>query len=193
MPSPTLRRLRAITIALPFLATSTLVAQSAAAPKTGVTSASANGFTVVHAVRINAAPTRVYEALTTQVGKWWNPDHSYSKNADNLSMAPKAGGCFCEILPNGGSVEHMRVVMVMPNRLLRLEGGLGPLQSLGVGAHMTWEFAADGSATKLTMTYVVGGYMDGGLDKMSAPVSGMLQETIGRLQRFIETGAPAAK
>ncbi len=193
MPTTTLRRLRAITLALPFLTAAPLAAQQVAMPKTGVVSTSTNGFTVVHAVRINAAPSRVYEALTTQVGKWWNPDHSYSKNSENLSMAPKAGGCFCETLPNGGSVEHMRVVMVMPNRLLRLDGGLGPLQSLGVGAHMTWEFAADGNATKLTMTYVVGGYMDGGLDKMSAPVSGMLQETIGRLQRFIETGAPVAK
>lgn len=193
MPSPTSRFVRTIAVTLPLLASAPLAAQPAAVPKTGVVNATANGFTVMHTVRVSAAPARVYEALTTQAGKWWNPDHTYSKNAENLSMSVKAGGCFCETLPNGGSVEHMRVVMVMPNRLLRLDGGLGPLQSLGVGAHMTWEFAADGNATKLTMTYIVGGYMDGGLDKMSAPVSGMLQETIGRLQRFIETGAPVAK
>ncbi len=43
------------------------------------------------------------------------------------------GGCFCELIPDGaGEIEHMRVIYTRPGVTLRLQGGLGPLQEVGV-------------------------------------------------------------
>ena len=41
---------------------------------------------------------------------WWDPSHTWSGSAKNLTFEPKAGGCFCEKLADGGSVQHGRVI-----------------------------------------------------------------------------------
>jgi uncharacterized protein YndB with AHSA1/START domain len=174
-------------------ATSPLHAQASTPAANGVTDATANGFTIQHALRINATPTRVFEALSMQVGRWWNPAHTYSGSSDNLWIDARAGGCFCESLPNGGIVEHQRIVNMAPPSMLRLSGGLGPLQAAGVAAHLTWQLAQDSGATNVTASYVVGGYLAGGLDKVSGVVSFVLNEQLQRLKRFVETGAAGAK
>src|SRR5689334_7558542 len=69
-----------------------------------------NGFLVKIDVGINAPMARVYNSLVGQVGSWWNPEHTYSHDAKNLSIDARPGGCFCEKLPNGGGMEHLRVV-----------------------------------------------------------------------------------
>ncbi|MDI1365107.1 MAG: ATPase, partial [bacterium] len=47
----------------------------------------------------------------------------------------------------------------------------------------------DGETT-LTLTYDVGGYLRGGLDKIAAPVDGVLGQQVLRLKRQVETGQP---
>ena len=56
----------------------------------------------------------------------------FSKSAANLTLDAKAGGCWCETLPDGGSVEHLVVVFADPGKTLVMRGALGPLQGLGV-------------------------------------------------------------
>ena len=186
-----IRAFAALACATLMLHVPVLRAQSASAPlPAGVTAAHANGFSIAHRVRVAAPPARVFEALSTQIDRWWNPQHSYSGKAENLRLEARAGGCFCETLPNGGSVEHMRVVNVMPGTMLRLVGGLGPLQAGGVTAHLTWQLAPDSTGTALTATYVAGGYIDGGLDKLAGVVSFVLNEQVQRLKRVVETGKP---
>src|SRR5262245_43003616 len=96
---------------------------------------SPQGFTVRHTLEIAAAPARVY-AVVTEIGKWWNPEHSYTGNAAALSLSTTSGGCFCETLPGGGHVRHLTVLYVDPGKALRLSGGLGPLQPLGVAGSL---------------------------------------------------------
>ena len=100
-----------------------------------VKSVTANGFEVASTATIAAPPDRVYAALG-EVGRWWSPSHTFSRDAANLSMELRAGGCFCERLKDGGSVQHMRVVYAAPGAGLRLRGGLGPLQVEGVDAQL---------------------------------------------------------
>jgi hypothetical protein len=50
------------------------------------------------------------------------------------------------------------VVFVDPGKTLRMRGGLGPLQGLGVAGAMTFTIAATESGSELTYRYVVGGY-----------------------------------
>src|SRR5579864_644096 len=75
-----------------------------AAPLRGeVIESTAAGFLVRNTASINAPPAKVYAALTDGVGGWWDPVHTFSHNARNLSVDAKPGGCFCERLPDGRS------------------------------------------------------------------------------------------
>ena len=153
-----------------------------------VVDAQPNGFEVKRTVVINAPADKVYAALS-QPSQWWNKDHTWSGSAANLSLAPMAGGCFCEKLPKGGSVLHMSVVFAQPGQALRLSGALGPLQTTGASGHLAWVLAEKDGKTTLTQTYDVGGYMKGGLDKLAPAVDRVLGEQLDRLKTYVETGA----
>lgn len=138
-----------------------------------VVDAQPNGFEVRQTIQIAAPTDKVYKALT-QPGRWWSSAHTFSGDASHLSLEPRAGGCFCEALPDGGSAAHLRVIMTQPGQTLRLEGALGPLQTLGVTGHLTWALAAKAGGTELTQTYDVGGYAKGGFGGWAPPVDRVL-------------------
>ena len=92
----------------------------------------ANGFTSRNSASMSAPIDEVFDALANELPAWWDVAHTYTGDARNLSLNATAGGCFCEQLPGGGSVQHLEVVYVEPDRILRFRGGLGPLQALGV-------------------------------------------------------------
>lgn len=161
-----------------------LFAASAASAQTAAT-----GFTVHRDAMVKAPPARVYEALLG-VAQWWNPAHTYTGSASNLSLDARPGGCFCERFPDGGGIEHLRVVYVSPGKVLRLLGGLGPLQSEGVSGSLTFQLSASPEGTKLEMNYIIGGYMDGGFERIKPIVDAVMGEQFTRLQSFAETGKP---
>jgi len=163
---------------------------SAGVVQAEVTDKAATGFTSVHQLTINATPTEVYAALTERISHWWDAAHSYSGAAANFSMDARAGGCFCEQLPGGGSVEHMRVVFADTGRMLRLKGGLGPLQSMGVAGAMSFTLSEADGGTRLGYRYVVGGHHEGGLDTLAEPVDRVQLGQLQRLKRYLETGNP---
>ena len=82
-----------------------LIAASAmmiAAPSAAeVIQSSPPGFVTQDRVTIAASPERTW-SLLVRPSRWWNAEHSWSGNADNLALEPQAGGCFCETLPGGG-------------------------------------------------------------------------------------------
>lgn len=151
-----------------------------------VTEVSAAGFVIAHELELPGEPARVYAAIT-DVSAWWDAAHSYSGEAGNFTLDPRAGGCFCEALPDGGSVEHMRVLFAAPGTLLRLSGGLGPLQGLGAGGVMDFALSpADDGHTTLRFRYTVSGYVPGGLEDMAGPVDGVLGGQLARLAAYLE-------
>jgi uncharacterized protein YndB with AHSA1/START domain len=164
----------------------------AAPARADVVETTAAGFLVRQEATIDSPPDKVYRALASEVGRWWNPEHTYSGDAANLSIDARPGGCFCEKLPDGGGVEHLTVAYIAPGKLLRLRGALGPLGGHGLAGSMTWSLAPAGTGTKVVLTYSVGGYMQGGFDKMAPAVSFVLGEQLGRLKSYVETGKPAA-
>lgn len=96
--------------------------------------------------------------------------------------------------PGRGSVAHARLIFVDKGKLLRMEGAFGPLQSMAVTGVMTFELTPDGDkATTVKMTYTVGGYAPGGLDKIAAPVDGVLGQQLEGLKAASEAPPPAAK
>jgi uncharacterized protein YndB with AHSA1/START domain len=150
----------------------------------------ANGFVVHVEVPIAGSPAKVYKALVGGVSQWWNPEHTWSGDSRNLVIDARPGGCFCERLPRGGGVEHMRIVYLAPPQVLRMSGALGPLQGSGLAGALTFSLTPSGNGTKLELGYSVGGYMEGGFEKMAPAVEGMLTEQVTRLKRYIETGKP---
>lgn len=151
-----------------------------------VKSVNDSGFAVEHVIQIAAPRQRVYAALI-EPGKWWNASHSWSGDAANMTIDARPGGCFCERLPkSGGFAEHARVVFAQPGHILRLSGALGPLQAEAVTG--TLSFTLDpgptDDTTRLTVSYVVGGYVRNGTAQFAPVVDMVIGEQAKRLAAF---------
>jgi hypothetical protein len=103
-----------------------------------------------------------------------------------LRLDLKAGGCFCETLANGGSVEHMRVVYADPASGIRMQGGLGPLQSEAVTGTLSWSFKTISGGTQVTQRYTVAGQTAGGIASFAEPVDQVLGEQFARLEKKLK-------
>lgn len=162
------------------------IALTVAAPASAeVTASSDTGFTSHHALTVDAPPARVWQTLL-RPGSWWEGGHTYSGNAANLSLDARPGGCWCEKTPGRG-VEHMRVVFAATNEMLRMTGGLGPLQPLPVAGVMTITLKPAGAGTALVIDYVVAGP---GLAGLAAPVDQVLALQWPRLKAAAERAGP---
>jgi uncharacterized protein YndB with AHSA1/START domain len=148
-----------------------------------------NGFSLSETAHIAASPDKVYAAIVAP-SHWWSSQHSFSGSAANFTLDTKEGGCWCETLPNGGFVEHLRVVYAAPGKALRLRGALGPFQGWGADGAMTYTLKGDDKSTDLTLTYNLGGFNKDGFDAASKGADGVLAEAAMRLKSYVETGSP---
>jgi hypothetical protein len=173
-----------------FAASAMLISAPAVAE---VKSKSESGFVVGHTTEVLAKPEDVWKRLLVPKD-WWNPAHSWSGKTDGFYIDAQAGGCFCELLQdkaaNGtdkprGSVEHMRVLFADPGKVLRMTGALGPLQSEAMHGTLTvaMEPLKDGAGTKISLSYVVGGYMRYKVAEIAPAVDAMLGDQFQRLTK----------
>ena len=152
-----------------------------------VTARSAAGFVSEHLLDLPVPAGRVYQALTDEVALWWDAEHSWSGNSAGFSFDARAGGCFCERLSGGGSVEHMRVVFAAPGRRLVLKGGLGPLLDMSVVGTMVYQLDdLPNGHTRLRYRYTVGGYSPDGLEMLADAVDQVQLGQLRRLSAFLE-------
>ena len=156
-----------------------------------IQSAASDSFAVAFSQRIDATPTQAYSALS-RIDQWWSSNHTYSGDAANLSLKAEAGSCWCERW-SGGSVDHGRVILVMRDKMLRVQTALGPLQGKAVTGVLTFQLKPAEKGTVLTLSYRVNGAAASALDKDAQAVNEVLGEQFARLVRFVETGKPAAK
>lgn len=149
---------------------------------------------------VSADPKAVWLALISPA-KWWNSAHTWSGDAANMKLRPQAGGCFCETIPENptsdritleGSVEHMRVVQAFPERVLRLRGGLGPLQSEPATGVLTIVLSEVDEGTKIVWEYAVGGPMRYEIPVISKAVDGVMSQQLNGLADLLgRVDAPA--
>lgn len=149
---------------------------------------SASGFLVTQQQVVRSSAHRIYEALG-EVGKWWNPEHTWSGDAANLSLQTQASACFCERW-EGNSAEHARVVYAAKDSVLRLHGALGPLQALAVNGVLTFSLSEENGRTTVQVTYRVSGNESSGLQNLAGPVDSVVGEQLRRLAAYVETGKP---
>lgn len=165
----------------------TLVALALGSPAGAeVISASSNGFEVRETVTVSDAPAEAYAAFG-RIGSWWDPAHTYSGSAANLSLEPQLGGCFCERLPNGGGVQHMRVSYIEPGKRLLMTGSLGPLLFLSTTGVMDVKFEPETNGTRVTLDYRAAGFFNGGAEKIAPAVDQVLGAQASRLKAYLAT------
>ncbi len=128
-----------------------------------------HGFHIKSTVTVPVSAMAAYEGFIN-IGSWWIEDHTWFGKAENLSLDPVAGGCFCEI--NGNQqVLHMTVSYVNPGKAVRMTGGLGPLQQMGVSGTLSYQFVGiSDTETLIVQEYRVSGYYEEGLDTLAAIV-----------------------
>jgi uncharacterized protein YndB with AHSA1/START domain len=77
---------------------------------------------VLVALRIRAAPERVFEAFTREIALWWKPNMLFQftpRSPGVLAFEPGVGGRFTETLPSGKVFEIGRIrVWEPPHRLV---------------------------------------------------------------------------
>ena len=155
------------------LAVSLLLATASAGAE--VKDSGASGFTVENVRTVAVDADTAWRALVEDVDRWWPKDHSWWGNGSTLSIEPRAGGCFCEIAREGArQAQHLQVTHVEPGRMLRMVGGLGPLQGMGLHGALEFQLAPADGGTRITMRYRAGGYSPDGLSKL-APVVDRVQ------------------
>jgi hypothetical protein len=164
-----------------LLALVALLALRPGAAPAAVVASGAGGFVVREEAVYAGDPAAAWRRLV-RPQDWWDPEHTYSRDARNLSLALDPGGCWCERLAHGGFVRHREVLYVSPRETLRLGGGLGPLQRMGVGGALTFTLKAEGpGATRVVAEYAVSGYAPDGL----AAIAGAVDQVLGaQLARF---------
>jgi len=84
----------------------------------------------------------------------------------------------------------MQVVFVDPPRLLRMIGGLGPLQGMGLSGVLEWRMTAVEGGTRITLWYRAGGYAPDDLGKLAAVVDGVQALQLGGLADYLRARNP---
>ena len=164
----------------------TLAAPAAAEVK----DATAAGFTVENVRTVAVDPQTTWNALVGDIDRWWPKDHSWWGSASKLSIDPRSGGCFCEDA-GAQQAQHMQVSFVDPGRLLRMRGGLGPLQGMGLDGTLEFRLAPEGGGTRITLRYRVGGYAPDDLSKLAPVVDKVQALQLAGLADFLATARAA--
>lgn len=152
-----------------------------------VVQATAGGFEIKQVATVDAPIQQTWDTLRSPQ-RWWDKEHTYSENSANLYLDGQATGCFCERIPGQGSVEHAHIVYVQAPRMIRMTGALGPLQAEAVTGTLTFKLDSEGSkATRVTLSYVVGGYVRAGADTLAPKVDEVLGLQLVNLKSAAES------
>lgn len=139
-----------------------------------VQSRSADSLVIEHRYTLAATPEAAW-AVLVHPERYWPADHTWSGDAANLSLAPEAGGCYCERWA-AGSAEHGRVVMAVPGKLLRIRGALGPFQEMAVTGVLTVRLEPVNAGTEAVVTYRLSGDASHRLDAMATVVDPVVRQ-----------------
>ena len=164
-----------------LLATLTVCGWSANAE---ITDQSTQHFVVAEQFKSNKSLAEVYRQFT-QVSQWWEADHSFLGNADNLFFDFDKQRCFCEKVDGGGFIQHLEVIHVRPQKQVVFNGGLGPLQDQPVIGKMIWTFELVDKAVLVKVEYRVFGMIIGGMGQWPKAVDFVVTTQVKRLKALL--------
>lgn len=128
-------------------------------------------------------------AKLSNLPAWWSSDHTYSGNADNLSLSSlDPGGVWLE-QSDTIAVQHGRVISNIErgsDRVIRFDAAFGPLQEIGAKGILSVTISPETDSStpdlsQISFSYYVTGASFLGLDQWAGPVDRVLSEQIDRL------------
>jgi len=124
------------------------------------------------------SPEDLWEKLI-EPSKWWH--HSYSGNAQNMTLDLKVGGLWKEEWSEG-SVAHGQILYIKNGEQIRLSAPFGPLQAMAVVDIWTITITPneDGGSTVI-FDEIANGSSKSGLDKLAPVVDRVKTEGLMRL------------
>lgn len=135
-------------------------------------------------VKIEASPSRVFEALTKEVAAWWGPPYHLSKTPQGLVLEPKLGGSFYEVWGNGDGVLWATVTSLKRGERLEMTGPMG--MSGAVEGRISFTLEPQGKATVVKLSHRAVGEVT---DWTRNAYGQGWQDLIGvRLKAYVETG-----
>ncbi len=136
---------------------------TAAAPRAELAPAETGAFSVTRSVVVPGDPGAVYDNLTGDILPWW--DHHMADAPKSLTIDARPGGEFREVFDDSGDgVRHAVVIYAERGKRLTMEGPLG-LSGFAVTMVTTYELAAEGDGTRVTVTANCAGQFEPGWDE----------------------------
>jgi uncharacterized protein YndB with AHSA1/START domain len=109
-------------------------------------------FTVKQSYTFDVTAERLYEALTADIGQWW--DRRYMRDGGlDIELEPVAGAFMRQPLDDGGAFVMAQLLEVRPGRILSLHGTFG-IPGAVHGA-VRFEIGAEGKASTLSLEHNV--------------------------------------
>lgn len=131
-------------------------------------------------LRLDAAPDRVFRALTTGIANWWGPPHVFADDPVQLVLEPRLGGYLRESGRDGREYLHGQVSAIQPDALIEVRGAFGSPDPLPDSVRV--ELKPDGAGTTLTLVHRFGG-----ADRTAAWAP-KWDDLLKRLQLWVESG-----
>lgn len=131
------------------------------------------------------SPEEIYDAITGDLGGWW--DHTFSESPRRLVLEPRPGGMFLEIFDESGNgALHATVIYAERGRLLRFEGPLG-LSGHAIRVATTYRFEPSGAdSTRLRVEVHGAGEME---SEWPSVIEGVWRHFIfERFKPYVEAG-----
>lgn len=148
-----------------------------------VVSRSENGFVLRFEMQSDASPEQMIAAVRA-LPEWWDPAHTYTGDADNLSLAFEPGGCWCEARADGTTFRHAEVVEIAPNRVT-MNAPLGPLHGRATRADLAWTIGGHTPGDTIALQFTVEGP---GLGPMADPVHTVMSQGWSRYVHYLTSG-----
>lgn len=158
-----------------------VVLMATATARAEVVARSADGFILRFAVPLETTAEDVATSIAA-VPAWWDPAHTYTGDASNLSLAFEPGGCWCETMADGAEFRHAEIVSITPDRVL-MNAPLGPLNGKATRAELTFSSTPGNRGRLVTIEFVVEGP---GLGTFADPVHGVMNGAFDRYVHHIE-------
>jgi DNA-binding transcriptional ArsR family regulator/uncharacterized protein YndB with AHSA1/START domain len=135
-------------------------------------------------ITIEAAPARVFEALTNEVSAWWGAPYLISEEAKTLTLEPKIGGRFYEDWGDGAGALWGLVTSFKQNEWIEVSGSIG--MSGVVSGVVSFELQTQGNGTIIKLSHRAMGEVN---ERLQAGYAGGWHDLLAvRLKAFVEQG-----
>ena len=125
------------------------------------------------------------QGIRQHLPAWWDPQHTYSGDSANLSLAARPGRLLLRTHSQdrwGNRASSRRLYRA--GQAIVLTGALGPLLYEAVNGVMDIEVKTIAGGSQLTLDYKASGFANGGADKLAAAVDQVLSTQMKRFRSF---------